>query len=68
LIDAYIEKSPRPITMLTDEFPGPARGLVAINASTRRGIAGRTGDAFRWLDRYKPIDYVGYTWLIYDIP
>jgi len=68
LIDAYIEKSPRPITMLTDEFPGPARGLVAINVNTLQGIAGRTGDAFRWLDRYKPIDYVGYTWLIYDIP
>jgi len=54
--------------MLTDEFPGPARGLVAINVNTLQGIAGRTGDAFRWLDPYKPVDYVGYTWLIYDIP
>lgn len=70
-IDAYIEKV-RPIPVYkVDRRRGmrPRSGRIAIQVNTLQGIQGRRGERFYWLkNNFEPIDFVGYTWLIYDVP
>jgi 4-amino-4-deoxy-L-arabinose transferase-like glycosyltransferase len=66
LLRRYVERSAVPVKV----EPGcePATGLIAVSANTLQGIYGDTGECYRWLKPYKPVDYVGYSWLIFDVP
>ncbi|MBI4832626.1 MAG: tetratricopeptide repeat protein [Candidatus Lindowbacteria bacterium] len=60
----YVRKSDVPITV----NPGimPVSGRILINATTLQDTF-TTCDIHGWLRAFKPVDYVGYSWLVFDI-
>ena len=65
---AYYIKQRGRLRLLQNQDPGPYRGRVTIDVNTYRGLGGKDRSMFEWLDDYQPVDHIGYTWLIYDIP
>jgi hypothetical protein len=46
----------------------PVRGRVLVNVNSLVGVSAPR-ERFAWLrDRFQPVDHIGYSWLIYDIP
>ena len=66
LMARYAQASPVPIKI----EPGcrPTTGRIAVGVNTLQGIYGDTGECYEWLKAYEPTDYVGYSWLIFDVP
>jgi 4-amino-4-deoxy-L-arabinose transferase-like glycosyltransferase len=66
LMARYAESSPVPLKI----EPGcrPTTGRIAVSANTLQGIYGDTGECYAWLKAYEPVDHVGYSWLIFDVP
>jgi 4-amino-4-deoxy-L-arabinose transferase-like glycosyltransferase len=66
LVQKYVDESAAPVKL----EPGcePTTGLVAVSANKLQGIYGDTGECYQWLKSYEPVDYVGYSWLVFDVP
>ncbi len=66
LLDAYVQESQIPVKI----EPGcePRSGRIAVSVNTLQGIYGDTGECYRWLKSYEPVHYIGYSWLVYDVP
>jgi len=48
--------------------PGPTTGKIAVSINELVGLTDGA-ESYAWLrDHYRPIDHVGYSWLIYDVP
>lgn len=55
---------------------GPASGWFAVSATLRQGAFGKIGpgfsrkpeDSYEWLKKHKPIDRIGYSIFIYQLP
>ncbi len=65
-LQRYVDDSAVPVKV----EPGcePTTGLIAVSANKLQGIYGDAGDCYRWLRSYEPTDYVGYSWLVFDVP
>jgi Flp pilus assembly protein TadD/4-amino-4-deoxy-L-arabinose transferase-like glycosyltransferase len=60
----YAAKSDVPITVNPGMMPVPGR--ILINATTLQDCFA-THDIHGWLRPFKPVDYVGYSWLVFDV-
>lgn len=67
LIDKYISESK--FTIIKNPGCEFTEGIIAVNVNTLQGLFEKNGcDCYKWLrDNYEPFDYVGYSWLIYNV-
>jgi hypothetical protein len=47
------------------EPPTPRTGLIVVRANFLIGLV--TGDVFAWLRELRPVDHVGYSYLVFDV-
>jgi len=63
----YARNSKEPIKINPEE---PTKGKIAVDANRLQGLPGFSSfptDRYEWLRKLKPIDHVGYSWLIYEV-
>jgi tetratricopeptide (TPR) repeat protein len=60
----YVRKSPVPVTVNPGVLPVPGR--ILVNATTLQDCFAPY-EIHRWLLPFKPVDYIGYSWLVYDL-
>ncbi len=67
--DKLIEEYAKTHAIIKNPGCSPVKGLIAVNANSLRGIFDDYGiNCYRWLrENYEPVDYVGYSWLVYNI-
>lgn len=46
----------------------PTNGLIAISTTRLQGVNEENHNCYDWLKQYEPIDKIGYTFFIYNIP
>ena len=46
----------------------PTHGIIAVSATNLQGMLLRNHDCFKWLKSYNPIQKIGYSIFVYDIP
>ncbi|MBN1586781.1 MAG: glycosyltransferase family 39 protein [Candidatus Omnitrophica bacterium] len=61
-VEAYIADHPG----VRLEPPEPATGLVLASVNSLRGYLGSEGQV-EWLLDFEPVDYIGYSWKVYQI-
>jgi hypothetical protein len=58
----------RHIPWVEPEGCQPTNGLIAISTTRLQGVNEENHSCYDWLKQYEPIDKIGYTFFIYNIP